>query len=127
MRIFSSLFVLLFVVGTAAAEDAALDGAGHYQKGIELMDGGGDLAVAEDHFEKAGAAGFQPVGVAYRLARIYARTDRDDAALEQVEFLANNGFGIPALIEGETDFADIADEARFVGNVRKIRFTFYQG
>ena len=46
MRILSSLLVLLFVVGTATAEEATLDGAGHYQKGIEMMDSVGDLAAA---------------------------------------------------------------------------------
>jgi hypothetical protein len=121
MRKYISLLILLFVAGTAAAEDAPLDGAGHYNKGIELMDNEGDLAGAEKHFKQAGELGFQPVGVAYRLARIYARTDRTDAALEQMETLAASGFGIPGLIEGEDDFATIADHPRFIASLDTIK------
>ena len=121
MRVLTSFLILLFLAGTAAADDAQLDGAGHYQKGIELMDNEGDLAGAEHHFKQAGEMNFQPVGVAYRLARIYARTDRNDAAIEQIEGLAASGFGVPALIENEADFATIADDARFVAALDTIK------
>ncbi|MGI9220889.1 MAG: tetratricopeptide repeat protein [Woeseiaceae bacterium] len=123
MRILTSLILLLFV-GTAAIADEnteALDGAGHYQKGVELMDGGGDLDTATTHFESAGELGFQPVGVAYRLARIYARTGRNDEALEQMEVLASSGFGVINLIDGEQDFSGIADQPRFVAAADTIR------
>ena len=127
MRILVTFFFLLFAYSAVAADtDAApLDGAGHYQKGIELMDGGGDLDTAAAHFESAGELGFQPVGVAYRLARIYARTGRANDALEQIEVLADSGFGVSNLIEDEQDFADIANEPRFIaalGTIRAARF-----
>ena len=121
MRKLFSLLVLVIAFNTVAAEDAPLDGAGHYQKGIEKMDSVGDLAAAEKHFEQAGEMGFQPVGVAYRLSRIYASTGRNAEALEQVEFIAANGFGFPSLIDGEEDYAGIADEPRFIAAADTIR------
>jgi hypothetical protein len=123
MRVLTSLFFLLLAFSAAAADtdEAPLDGAGHYQKGIELMDNDGNLDAAAEHFERAGELDFQPVGVAFRLSRIYARTGRSDEALEQVEFMAANGFGIPGLIDGEADYASIADDPRFVAAVNTIR------
>jgi hypothetical protein len=110
--------ISLFTELLAEAPD---DGAAHYQLGILLMDNGGDLATAAQHFERAGELEFQPVGVAYRLSRIYARTDRIPEALDQVEFMATNGFGVPGLIEGEDDYAGIADDVRFVAALEKIK------
>ena len=123
MRVLITLFFLLFALSavTANADEAQLDGAGHYQQGIALMDNEGDLAGAEEHFKQAGEMNFQPAGVSYRLARIYAQTDRSDEALEQVEALAASGFGIPGLLEGEADFATIADEPRFVAALDTIK------
>ena len=123
MRILTSILFFLFLSAVAIADtgDTPLDGAGHYQKGIELMDGGGDLDTAASHFESAGELDFQPVGVAYRLARIYARTGRTDDALEQIEVLADSGFGVSNLIEDEQDFADIANEPRFIAALATIR------
>lgn len=123
MRLLTSLLFLLLVnVALAAdADDAPVDGATHYQKGIELMDTAGDLGAAAEQFERAGELEFQPVGVAYRLSRIYALTGREDAALEQLEFLAANGFGIPNLIEDEDDYSSIADEPRFSAALDTIR------
>lgn len=105
---------------TELVAEAPDDGAGHYQLGSLLMDNGGDLGTAATHFERAAELGFQPVGAAYRLSRIYAREGRSSDALAQLEFMAANGFGIPSLVEGEQDYAGIADDARFVAALEKI-------
>lgn len=101
--------------------EAPDDGAAHYRLGTLLMDNDGDLDSATMHFERAAELGFQPVGVAYRLSRIYARTGRVPEALDQVEFMATNGFGVPGLIEGEADYAGIADDVRFDASLEKIK------
>ena len=150
MRVLNSLLLLLFVSGATAADVETLrteanaaaaageteqaialfselveaepeNGAAHYRLGGLLMDNDGDLDAAILHFESAGALQFQPVGVAYRLSRIYARTGRDDEALEQLEFMAANGFGIPTLIEGEDDYSSIDDDPRFTAALSTIR------
>ena len=106
---------------TELVAEAPDDGAGHYQLGTLLMDNDGDLDAAAEHFERAAELGFQPVGVAYRLSRIYAREGRVPEALDQVEFMATNGFGIPSLIEGEDDYAGIRDHDRFIASLEQIK------
>ena len=118
MRTLISTLLLLAFVGSAAAAD---DGADHYRQGSMLMDSGGDLDEAAAHFERAGELGFQVAGVAYRLSRIYASTGREAEALEQMESMANNGFGLPGLIDGEEDYASISEEPRFVAALATIR------
>ena len=110
--------ISLFTELLAEAPD---DGAAHYQLGSLLMDSDGDLGAAATHFERARELAFQPVGVAYRLSRIYARTGRAPEALDQLEFMATNGFGIPSLIEGEADYAGIEEDVRFVASLEKIK------
>lgn len=106
---------------TDLVQQAPDDGAGHYQLGSMLMDNGGDLDAAAAAFERAAELGFQPVGAAYRLSRIYARTGRIQEALDQVEFMATNGFGIPGLLEGEADYAGIREDVRFVAALETIK------
>ena len=85
------------------------------------MDNGGDLEAATVQFERAGELEFQPIGVAYRLSRIYATTGREDEALEQLEFMAANGFGVPSLIESAEDYASVSDEPRFAAALDTMR------
>lgn len=147
--IISSLFLLL-VAGTAAAdvdalrsdanaaaasgdtdkaialfqeviEEAPEDGAAHYRLGSMLMDNDGDLGEAVAHFERAGELQFQPIGVAFRLSRIYAKTGRESDALEQLEFMASNGFGLPNLIDGQDDYESIVDDSRYAAALDSIR------
>ncbi len=106
-------------------EAAPDDGAAHYRLGSILMDNDGDLGEATARFERAGELQFQPGGVAYRLSRIYASTGREAEALEQMEILAANGFGLPNLIDGEDDYASISDEPRFVAAFATIRGARY--
>ena len=101
------------------------DGATHYQLATILMDNDGDLFDAASHLERAGELEFQPMGVAYRLSRIYARTGRKNEALQQLETLANGGFGLLNLIEGQTDYDSVADDPRFktaLASIRASRF-----
>ena len=102
-------------------EEAPDDGAAHYRLGSMLMDNGGDLDAAAAHFERAGELQFQPVGVAFRLSRIYAKTGRESDALEQLEILANSGFGLPKLIEGQEDYASISDDPRYAAALETIQ------
>jgi tetratricopeptide (TPR) repeat protein len=97
------------------------DGATHYQLATILMDNDGDLFDAASHFERAGELKFQPQGVAYRLSRIYARTGRDMEALVQLELLADGGFGLLNLIEGQADYERIKDKPRFTTALATIR------
>jgi len=97
------------------------DGATHYQLGTILMDNGGDNFDAVRSFERAGELEFQPLGVAYRLSRLYARAGRNEDALKQMELLASGGFGLLNLIEGQEDYDSIRDDARFTAALDSIR------
>lgn len=104
-------------------ETAPDDGATHYQLASLIMDNGGDLALATQHFERAKQLEFQPMGVAYRLSRIYARLGQTDAALEQIEAMAAGGFGLINLLDSEPDYDDIRANPRFVAAEETIRST----
>jgi tetratricopeptide (TPR) repeat protein len=106
---------------TEIIEQAPDDGAAHYRLGSMLMDNGGDLDDAAAHFERAGELEFQAVGVAFRLSRIYAQTGRESDALDQLEIMANNGFGLPNLIEGQDDYASIRDDPRYAAALETIQ------
>jgi tetratricopeptide (TPR) repeat protein len=97
------------------------DAAQHYQQGSQLMDSGGDLDAAAEHFERAAELGFQPLGAAYRLSRIYARQGKTEKALQQLEILAAGGFGQINLLEGEADYDAIRGNERFVAAAATIR------
>lgn len=97
------------------------DGASHYQLGSLLMDNNGDFDEAVLHFERAGDLEFQPLGVAYRLSRLYARAGRDAKALEEMEVLAVGGFGLLNLIDGEADYDGIRNSPRFAKALESIR------
>jgi hypothetical protein len=116
----ASVFTLVLVLLCAGAA-AADDGASHYRHGVQLMDNGGDLDQAIQEFERARELGFQPLGAAYRLSRIYARTGRDGEALDQIEIMARGGFNMPELIEVQPDYAAIKDDPRFVAALESFR------
>ncbi len=97
------------------------DGATHYALASYLMDNGGDLDEAVVHFERARELEFQPQGVIYRLSRINARRGQSVEALEQVETLAEGGFGLPGLIENQADYAEISNDSRFVAALETMR------
>jgi tetratricopeptide (TPR) repeat protein len=97
------------------------DGAAHYQLATLLMDNNGDAHEAIQHFERARDLEFQPLGVAYRLSRLYARSGKDDAALEQLEIMASGGFGFLNLVEGQADYDSITGDPRFIAAVETIR------
>jgi hypothetical protein len=113
------LVLLLSLLTSNALAD--LDGATHYQMGAQLMDNDGDIDAAVMHFEHAAELEFQPLGVAYRLSRLYARAGQDTAALEQLEIMADGGFGLPNLIEGEADYDGIRDNLRYTAAIETIR------
>ena len=83
------------------------DGASHYQLAVLLMDNDGDTFDSVQHFERARDLEFQPLGVAYRLSRLYARAGRDIDALEQLEILAEGGFGSLNLVEDQADYDNL--------------------
>jgi tetratricopeptide (TPR) repeat protein len=97
------------------------DGAAHYQIGILLMDNDGDAQDTVQHFERARELEFQPLGVAYRLSRLYAREGRTPDALEQMEIMAEGGFGFLNLIEGQTDYDSLKASPRFSAALASIR------
>ena len=97
------------------------DGSAHYQLATLIMDNNGDLYDAIGHFERARELEFQPLGVAYRLSRIYARTGRKDEALDQMDILANGGFGLLGSVENQPDYDSINSEPRFISAVEAVR------
>jgi len=97
------------------------DGASHYQIAILLMDNNGDMFDAVQHFERARDLEFQPLGVAYRLSRLYARTGRDSDALDQLEIMAAGGFGSLKLVEDQVDYDSIRSNPRFATALEAIR------
>lgn len=97
------------------------DGATHYRLATLLMDNNGDLFDAASHLERAAELEFQPMGVAYRLSRIYARTGRKNDALQQLEILADGGFGLLNLIEDQADYDSLEDDPRFEAALASIR------
>ena len=97
------------------------DGAVHYQVAVLLMDNDGNTFDAVKHFERARDLKFQPLGVAYRLSRLYARGGRNDDAMEQLEFMADGGFGSLNLVEGQTDYDSVRDDPRFGVAIESIR------
>lgn len=99
------------------------DGSAHYQLGILMMDNGRDTKDAVEYFKHAAKSQFQPLSVAYRLSRIYARDSREDQAFEQLETMANGGFGLISLIDGQSDYDEIRNHPRFVAAVAAIRAT----
>jgi tetratricopeptide (TPR) repeat protein len=106
-------------------EQSPNDGAAHYQIGILLMDNDGSIQDAVQHFERARDLEFQPLGVAYRLSRLYARSGRGDDALEQMEIMAEGSFGFLGLVEGQADYDSINISPRFnaaLASIRAARF-----
>ena len=102
--------IALFREILAAAPD---DGATHFQLASQLMDHDGDLDDAAMHLERAAELQFQPMRVAYRLSRVYARTGRESDALSQLEVMADGGFALPNLVDGHADYASVSDEPRY--------------
>jgi hypothetical protein len=120
--------LILFALSGASfgqAEETTDDGSHHYQLGSELMDSGEDLDAAAWHFQRAAELGFQPLGAAYRLSRIYARQGETAKALEQFELLAAGGFGLINLIDGQSDYDSIRGNSRFIAAVETIRAARY--
>lgn len=97
------------------------DGSVHYQLGIVLMDNDGNLDDAITHFRLARENGFQPLGVAFRLSRIFARTGRSIDALVELEKMADGGFGLLSLVEDQADYDGIRSNPRYVSAVDTIR------
>ena len=105
---------------TAILQDYPEDGQAHYYLGSALMSLG-RLDEATEQFQAAGAAGFQPLGVGYRLARIHAQQGNNEAAIEQLESIAAQGFPAPQLIENEPDFDALEQDARFQAALAAIQ------
>ncbi len=96
------------------------NGEVHYRLGMALMELD-RLDQAADQFQAASKAGFQPLGAAYRLARIRSRQGNVAAALEQLDTMAAGGFPAPQLVENEADFANLRGNERFEAALDKIR------
>jgi len=134
MRTFIAIMILSVMTTVVMADIESLrdileqhpdDGATHYQLAVILMDEFKDDDEAASHFEKAGELGFQSQGVAYRLSRIYARENRVEKALAQLEGLAAAGFGSIGLIDGQSDYDSISSEPRYLAAVQSIRAARY--
>ncbi|HNP65023.1 MAG TPA: hypothetical protein PKH39_13890 [Woeseiaceae bacterium] len=97
------------------------DGSAHYQLGTLIMDSNGELFDAIRHFERAQELKFQPLGVAYRLSRIYARMGNKEKALEQMDALASGGFNLPGYFENQPDYDSIRQDAGFIDAVEAVR------
>ena len=101
--------------------EAPDDGAAHYQLGSILMDNTGNALDAIEYFKRAGEESFQPLGVAYRLSRIYARTGRESDALQQLKIMADGGFSLPKLLEQQPDYDGIRENTLFLDALESIR------
>jgi len=111
-------------IHSALANEYPEDGEVRYRLAIALMSLD-RLDEASVQFEAAGEANYQPLGVAYRLARIHARQGNVEAALVEMDKMAAGGFPAPQLIENESDFDSLRDNQRFVtalGIIQSNRF-----
>ncbi len=102
-------------------ELAPEDGATHFRIAVLMMDNDGDMFDALQHFERARDLKFQLSRVAYRLSRLYARSGRGDDALQQLEVMAESGFGRLNLVEDESDYDSIRNQPRFAVALESIR------
>jgi hypothetical protein len=100
------------------------DGQIRYSLAIALMNLD-RLDEAAEQFKAAGEAGFQPLGVGYRLARIHARQGDTEAAIESLDEIAAGGFPVPALIENEKDFDSVRTDQRYLAALEVIRTNRY--
>ena len=83
-----------------------------FNQAVQLHDGG-KFADAIPLFQQAIALGFQPINQArFRLARAYARADRADPALTELETLAAAGFANTAVLS-MPDLDTLRADARF--------------
>jgi hypothetical protein len=71
-------------------------------------------------FRHAVALNFQVPSAWMRMARIFGVKGQTDSAIAALENLAKTGFGQPALVTQQADFAKIADDARFRNVVAMI-------
>lgn len=150
MRLFAATALVLLLVGTTVADDKTdamqalsesrfdeavrlytrlveadpKDGESTYRLAMALMSLD-RLEEAATRFQDARELGYQPMGVDYRLARIYARMGRRDEALDKLEAIAAAGFPAVKLIAEEADFTGLTDDARYQAALAAIRGNRY--
>lgn len=137
MKTILPVVVLLLVASTVFAQDnspATAFGSGDFAKSLELADSAlrvdpddaaanffkgaslqrlGRNEEAVDFLERAGVLGYQPGNaVLLNLARALLGLGRDDEALDQLQSLADGGFGAIGLLQGPA-FESLAGQPRF--------------
>ena len=92
-----------------------------YRYGLSLLESG-KTSEAQPHLEKAFNTAPNPF-FALALARVYARTGNKEKAYEVLDKTPAMGGILPAVLEGEKDFAAFKDETRFKDLVHRSDLT----
>src|SRR6187551_2091345 len=96
----------------AWAQTSASAASAAFNQAVQLHDAG-KFAEAVPLFKQAIAEGYQPINQAhFRLARTYARLERPDLALAELEGIAANGFANTAVL-AMTDLDSLRALPRF--------------
>ena len=94
-----------------------------YLMALTHLDRGSDLVAARAYLEKAEKAGAQAQALSLLRARLYAKQDRLNEALTQIESLAAGGYGQLTRLDDQPDFDGLRANARFQKAREAIRAT----
>jgi tetratricopeptide (TPR) repeat protein len=88
------------------------NGRAWFRLGLALQGGNRDTE-ALTAFEKAIALGFNVGGASFNAAKLHARRQQPEKALEYLERMASAGGGSPRAIAADTDFVSLRSDPRY--------------
>ncbi|MDJ0708903.1 MAG: hypothetical protein QNJ14_00865 [Woeseiaceae bacterium] len=94
-----------------------------YLMALTYLNRGSNLVEAQAYLDRAEEAGAQPQALSLLRARLYAKQDRVNDALTEIETLAAGGYGQLARLDDQPDFDRLRANARFVKARESIKAT----